>query len=618
MKFWKKLLAAQLSVTMLTGAAAVAPMNMTVAAAVDEESASTDGTTGECKWHFDSDTRTLTVSGKGKMADYSISNDTPWYSFASSLKAVVIGDGVTYVGQRAFASGKYTDVTLSDSVIRLGANSFQSGSVTNVRFGKNVQVIGDSAFANAKFTAVTLPSSLTELGKSVFSSCPNLTRITIPNKCTSSLNDTFRNSRALSEVTIGTGVTGCDRGAFFCCSVKKFTVSAANASLKSIDGSLYTKDGSRLICYHKADSPTAFTVPESVTEIGDYAFYGNSAVQTLTLTKNLRKIGYMAFYNASVSTIQFNAPALEEIGQNAFRSTPWYNKRPDGVVYAGTVAYGYKGDAPSTVYIKSKTLGIADNAFEGMEQLESVSLPVSLRRIGKNAFCQCTALQSATLKKDLQSIGESAFQGCAALENVDFPEGLTTLEASAFMECTSLTKVILPDSLTELGHDCFYKCKNLQKLKIGQGITKIPYWCFGYNRSLQDIYIPENVREIEYCAFAGVDAPVTVLNSDIVFGEQPFGNLWGNPLYGIKGSTAEAYAEEVGRSFVPVTNIKGDANFDGKVNVHDVTDVQRAAAEYITLSPQALINADVTQNGKADIEDATAIQRCCAEFTSSL
>ncbi len=73
MKFWKKLLAAQLSVTMLTGAAAVAPMNMTVAAAADEESASTDGVTGDCTWSFDTATGVLTVSGQGAMADYSIS-----------------------------------------------------------------------------------------------------------------------------------------------------------------------------------------------------------------------------------------------------------------------------------------------------------------------------------------------------------------------------------------------------------------------------------------------------------------------------------------------------------------------------------------------------------------
>lgn len=162
-------------------------------------SAATNGGCGESlKWSLD-DNGTLTISGEGEMYDYNYDvrdgkgyTNTPWCDKISLIKRVIIGEGVTKIGNYAFRDSKnLTDVTFPNSLIELGKGAFFftnlskvviPDSVTiigpfcfsgcfelnEVQMGKNIEYIGKESFRSTKLTTITLPQSLNYIGEAAF------------------------------------------------------------------------------------------------------------------------------------------------------------------------------------------------------------------------------------------------------------------------------------------------------------------------------------------------------------------------------------------------------------------------------------------------------------------
>lgn len=132
-------------------------------------------------------------------------------------------------------------------------------------------------------------------------------------------------------------------------------------------------------------------VTYSVTGIGFYAFNYCSSLGTITIPNSVTYIDSSAFaYCTALSTI--NIPnSVTSIGSYAFEDTRWYKNQQDGLVYAGKVAYHYKGTMPqnTSISIKDGTLGIAGNAFSNCPNLKSISIPNSVIKIGTSAFARC-------------------------------------------------------------------------------------------------------------------------------------------------------------------------------------------------------------------------------------
>ena len=150
--------------------------------------AESSGTCGpNLKWHL-TDDGVLTITGKGEMYDYS-----PW---GSSIKRVIIGDGVTEIGNGAFRKCRsLTSVTIPNSVTTIESSAFEScSSLTTVTIPNSVTTIGDNAFSGCSaLTYVTISNSVTTIGGSAFSSCSALTSVTIPNSVTEIGSDAFSN-----------------------------------------------------------------------------------------------------------------------------------------------------------------------------------------------------------------------------------------------------------------------------------------------------------------------------------------------------------------------------------------------------------------------------------------
>jgi hypothetical protein len=162
------------------------------------------GTTGhesDVTWTLTSD-GVLTISGTGAMADYANKANQPWYSYQKSITRIVVGEGVTHIGNRAFAScDEATSIFLPTTLTSIGVRGIEvCDNLTSVTIPENVKTIGDYAFQSCEnLTSVSLPTTLTSIGQRAFASCTNLTLVTlksspvigsyaIPSKATVTMN----------------------------------------------------------------------------------------------------------------------------------------------------------------------------------------------------------------------------------------------------------------------------------------------------------------------------------------------------------------------------------------------------------------------------------------------
>ena len=155
------------------------------------------GTCGpDLRWHL-TDNAVLTISGKGKMYDYSYDNRAPWDNYNKRIiKRIIIGDGITTIGSSAFRNCfALNSVTIPNSVRTIGEAAFEyCSALTSVTIPNSVTTIGNHAFFGCSaLTSVTIPNSVTEIGYSTFGDCSALTSVTIPNSVTTIGNHAFYN-----------------------------------------------------------------------------------------------------------------------------------------------------------------------------------------------------------------------------------------------------------------------------------------------------------------------------------------------------------------------------------------------------------------------------------------
>mgnify|MGYP002533315564 FL=1 len=317
--------------------AAVMVLTMLPLGLVETAWAASSGTCGDkLTWSL-SDDGTLTISGTGKMKDYGDNygmSVAPWYVGSSQVKTVIIEDGVTSIGDRAFdGCTKLTRVVIPDSVTSIGYGSFRGCySLPSVAIPDSVTSIGDSAFAYCKvltgitlsgsvtsigscafqscdsLTSVTMQNGVTDIGDNAFTYCKNLTSVTIPNSVKTIGTSAFYNCAGLTRVTIPSSVTRIEQDTFKGCSgLTSVTISAGVTSIESG-------------AFRDCTSLTSVTIPGSVTSIEGYAFAYCSALTSLIIHDGTTSIGISAFMNCTSLGSVTIPRSVTDIGGYAFGS----------------------------------------------------------------------------------------------------------------------------------------------------------------------------------------------------------------------------------------------------------------------------------------------------------
>ena len=366
------------------------------------------------------------------------------YSGNVVIPASVTYKGVTYsvtsIGDSAFdGCWGLTSITIPESVTSIGKSAFSGCSgLTSITIPESVTSIGKSAFWGCSgLTSINIPEGVTSIGESAFWGCSGLTSINIPEGVTSIGESAFRGCSGLTSITIPESVTNIGDYAFEgCWGLTSITVASGNTfydSRNNCNAIIETSSNTLIAgCQNTI-------IPNSVTSIGNSAFYGCSSLISVIIPEGVTSIGNSAFYGCSGLT-SINIP--------------------EGVTSIGNYAFdGCRG--LTSINIPEGVTSIGNSAFYGCSSLTSVTIPESVTRIGNGAFSGCSSLTSVTIPESVTSIGESAFSGCSGLTSINIPEGVTKIGDHAFYGCSSLTSVTIPESVTSIGESAFYGCSGL-------------------------------------------------------------------------------------------------------------------------------------------------------------
>ena len=467
-----------------------------------------------------------------------------------SLQSIVIPNSVTSIGHSAFQDcASLQSIVIPESVTSIGNHAFKScESLQSIAIPNSVTSIGDSTFWGCdSLQSIVIPNSVTSIGNSAFSYCVSLQSIVIPNSVTSIGHSAFLDCASLQSIVIPKGVSSIGDSAFFGCkslqsivipdNVKSIGLNPfGNSGIHSIvshsiffkvDGkALYDQNKKMLIAFYSND--THFVIPNSVTNIGDSAFFGCESLDSIVIPDSVTNIGDSAFFGCKSLGSIVIPNSVTNIGNRAFRGCTYLQSIviPDSVTSIGDNTFSYCLSLQSIVIPNSVT-SIGDSTFYECSYLQSIVIPNSVKSIGNSAFSYCKSLQSIVIPNSVTSIGDGAFFGCESLDSIVIPDSVTNIGANPFDNSvissivshsiffkvdgkalydqnkkmliafySNDTHFVIPDSVTSIGECAFFCCRSLQSIVIQDSVTSIGDNAFSYCESLQSIVIPDNVTKI--------------------------------------------------------------------------------------------------------------------------
>ncbi len=438
-----------------------------------------------------------------------------------NLKSAKLGNGITSIPDSMFFDcSALSDITFGKNITSIGESAFYAcESLTKLVLPEKLQTIGTAAFLwCSRLADVTFGKSLTSIGEQAFSGCSALKSITLPDSVSHIGELAFSQCDSLASVNLGKSAAFIGCNAFSCGSqFIDFTVDAANEHL-SVDenGILFNKNKTELILCPNGYVGTV-TIPESVTNIRNWAFFGCTGLTEVTIGKNVKTIGDEAFYACD---------GLKNLTV------------PNGVTHFGARAFAYCAELQE-VTIGKDVEHIGDHAFNRCEKLAAIHVDEANKHYSsdekgilydkeKTVLIQAptTYVGAYTGPKSLITVKSEAFYNCPGLTSLVLAEGTKVIEDGAFSSCAALENITLPDSLERIGGWAFfltacYDNNDGDLFYIGNHL--IEAYASDPESILGNIAVREGTRTIADYAFEYGDVPTLTLPESLVsIGEYAF------------------------------------------------------------------------------------------------
>ncbi len=386
------------------------------------------------------------------------------YTFwnCTSLTNVSLSENLTSIQENSFFScTNLIRISIPDNVKTIEMGAFQACTNLNeVIIGCSVEILGDYAFAGCEnLLSIVLPTTVTSIGFRAFYYCINLLAIEIPEwveqigeyafqgcesltqvnwnstNCSIAGSETypiFSECNNLKKVYIGGAVQSIPAYTFFRCTsiTEVHTISVESWCAISFENGYANPLEYSHTLYINGEQVTKLHMPNSVTKIEEYTFYGFNTLE--------------AVYVDSLEVwcnISFGGPF----------ATPLY--------YAHQL---YINDVlASELVIPNSITSLSRYAFAFCTSIEEIAIPDSVTTIGGFAFYDCTNLKKIVLGNNVTSIDSYTFSGCTSLTSIDIADSVLTIEMYAFEDCTQLNNIIIGLGLTTIREHVFDNCTNL-------------------------------------------------------------------------------------------------------------------------------------------------------------
>ena len=393
----------------------------------------------------------------------------------SSLESVTIPEGVMTIGSFAFKSCNLKALTLPESLEKIGDCAFYDNrSLKSVNIPAKVKTIGKQAFYDCGLTELVIPEGVQTIDNYAFFN-NSLQNLTLPSTITSIGESAFRYNNNLQSITCNTATPptlGDNAFGIYIKPVIKVPLASIAAYKQAngwkdftnyyggevvADGITYRIDENGAMVAVAEAALTEANIPSvvefegnqyPVIKINDKVFSGNTNLTSVTLPEGLVEIGNYAFSGCKNLESVTLPESLTTLGDRAF----------------------YACKLLKTIKIPSGVTAIPGSCFDGCSSLESVTIPEGVTDIGNEAFSGCN-LNALTLPESLVKIGSWAFYYNRSLKSINIPAKVKTIEEWAFTYC-GLTELVIPEGVTTIGQRAF-SANSLQKLTLPSTITSI-------------------------------------------------------------------------------------------------------------------------------------------------
>lgn len=401
-----------------------------------------------------------------------------------------VSNSFTYTTNALFYNcSKLTSIDFPARLTKIGEYSLSWGygiinsphnNISSVTFaeGCRLKEIGKGAFKNSKITEIELPEGVATIGDMPFEGC-QISELVVPDKLA-----------ANGFSALVAGLVG----------LKNIQCRSTCVNFKTVDGVLFSKDGSELVFCPTDKTVEVYTVPADVNKIGSYSFKDNSGIKAIAFAD--------AESSLAIETYAFQNAAIESV------------TLPKRLVSIADRAFSGCADLLTVTFEQDCRLSTIGNyAFEKCSSLGAISIPDLTTSIGIWSFSECSSLKTVDFGENSQliSIGQRAFSNCASLQSFTAPKLVTelgrlstgaavtlTTSTYVFFSCSSLTEVDLSESgIAYLGLYSFQRCSSLENISLPQNLKGIGQYAFQNCVKLSEILLPEGLLSINGQAFSG-------------------------------------------------------------------------------------------------------------------